>query len=305
MRKLILAALAAVVVSLALFAPGTANDASAGSNGQQLEVYQCYASSIKIVGKNQNNVTATYTITNSSKTGCSNHPISGWWWKGSVTLTSAFANGTKWTKTVNVPVSQASNWYKVNMTPPPVINSITCTNGGSLGRTVTCTSSILGSVGSYSWSASGSDSRSGATSSTFKATYNQGKTVTSTISLKACNSVGCTTKSKSVTICECVAYVQKVFGLPNGSFGCASNMGSYLQQNGFRKVSSPSVNAIAVFKWPDNTCGHAGLVRSWTTTSLVIRGANQYKGPYTTLSGCSNVSDASYSRSAVIGYYVR
>ena len=124
MRKLILATLAAVVVSLAVLAPGSANDASAGSNGQQLEVYQCYASSIKIVGKNQNNVTTTYTISNSSKTGCSTHKTTNWWWKGSVVLTSTLGNGSKFTKTVTVPVSQASNWYKVNMTFPPAPNGV-------------------------------------------------------------------------------------------------------------------------------------------------------------------------------------
>ena len=86
--------------------------AFAGSNGQQLDIYEGSATySVKISGDNQDGNKVQQTLNTLS------YPTQdpGHWWKGTVQITSYTGTGgtgiDEGTLDCDVPVSQSSNWY--------------------------------------------------------------------------------------------------------------------------------------------------------------------------------------------------
>jgi hypothetical protein len=111
-----------ITVLAALVLP-PASVALAGSNGQQIQVYACNASRVVIKGPNQSGNTVSYTLSTSTS-GCGTFAISGWYWKGSVSITPYYSVSSEYPYyggqgfSVNVPISQSSNWYTVNVPTP-------------------------------------------------------------------------------------------------------------------------------------------------------------------------------------------
>ncbi|WP_159298102.1 hypothetical protein [Microcystis aeruginosa] len=100
-----------------------ANPASAGQNGQQLQVtISSGTGTVKVEGYNQNNEWRTW------QSGARNVAYTNnWWWKGyaKVTVTMDQAPWWRWwdlsrptkTCTYNVPEKQWSDWYHVSCQP--------------------------------------------------------------------------------------------------------------------------------------------------------------------------------------------
>jgi len=92
----------------------------AGSNGQQLIINVCGASSLTIQGFNASGKFVGVSFPSNSGA-CVAQKISGWWWKDSTHVTAYYPGGRQNTIFFSVPTRQASDWVSVNMPPPPPI----------------------------------------------------------------------------------------------------------------------------------------------------------------------------------------
>lgn len=118
--------------------------------------------------------------------------------------------------------------------------------------------------------------------------------------------------------CSCVEFVKGAYGIFNAT-GDAKNMGAWLLNHGFSKVSSPRPGAVAVmqptFPGANTTYGHVGVITKVTDLGskwqIVVRGSNQSVGSSLfTEFGCSNVRDTtwgSYNKTdtRIAYYYVK
>ncbi|MFH1523625.1 MAG: hypothetical protein ABIF04_01555 [Chloroflexota bacterium] len=98
--------------------------ASAGSNGQQISIYACKADRISIRGYNQNGQAQTKTFDKSTDS-CGWYNITGWWWKGPVSVYAYYYVTPEYpyyfgqNVRVQIPTSQSNNdWVSVNVPTP-------------------------------------------------------------------------------------------------------------------------------------------------------------------------------------------
>ncbi|MEU3350747.1 hypothetical protein [Streptomyces sp. NPDC037389] len=95
---------------------GAAGTAAAGSNGQQIEFFDKnhIAESVWVYGTNQNGQIAAGCW----DTPAYDTPLTGWWWKGKVTLVSYGSKGCKgpatWSRNVDIPAQWGSDYYGVS-----------------------------------------------------------------------------------------------------------------------------------------------------------------------------------------------
>ena len=96
---------------------------SAGSNGQQIAILACEANKLVVKGYNQFGSLATHTITKSTSD-CTWHKITGWWWKGEITITpyyyvtSEYPSYKAGAKRYDIPVYKTSDWVNIRILPP-------------------------------------------------------------------------------------------------------------------------------------------------------------------------------------------
>ena len=96
---------------------------SAGSNGQQIAIYACEASKVVVKGYNQYGNAVTYTL-NKSTSDCTWHKITGWWWKGEISITPYYYVTAEYpyykaaAKYYNIPVYKTSDWVNIRIIPP-------------------------------------------------------------------------------------------------------------------------------------------------------------------------------------------
>lgn len=104
--------LVAVLLSLGISGIAPANDAAAGSNGQQIKVTNCSTCWLTFSGRNQN---GDWTTVSRAVPGwTSDYSLSAYWWVGDVSIHMTAYNLDK-TITVNVPKSQRwSDWVTVS-----------------------------------------------------------------------------------------------------------------------------------------------------------------------------------------------
>ncbi|MFI6640064.1 hypothetical protein [Streptomyces sp. NPDC050504] len=121
MSKNIAARTATAVVTAALAATGVlvgAGTASAGSNGQQIifrdKAMPNYRHSVELYGYNHNGeeTLGCFNINSGGTT-----YISGWWWRGPLTVKSYNSyncqNSYSWGTNISVPYSQSDDWVTV------------------------------------------------------------------------------------------------------------------------------------------------------------------------------------------------
>ncbi len=109
-RAATLIALLGLMLSVAVGGIAPTREAAAGSNGQQIQVNWCYATSITFKGYNQYGQWSVRTFPTYNGTTKTN----GWWWVGDVTIISHQWWGDGY-KTINVPRSQWwSDWTITN-----------------------------------------------------------------------------------------------------------------------------------------------------------------------------------------------
>ncbi|MFF3671072.1 CHAP domain-containing protein [Microtetraspora malaysiensis] len=115
----------------------------------------------------------------------------------------------------------------------------------------------------------------------------------------------------AVVDCQCVAFVQRYYGL-TGQMRNATDMGGVLKQNGFKYVGhgmAPRKGDVAV--WKDTyypRFGHIAIVESvtWDSPGWIVkfRGANQ-GGSLFTQKNCRNVSIRANMGYTAADYYRR
>jgi hypothetical protein len=78
------------------------------------------------------------------------------------------------------------------------------------------------------------------------------------------------------TWCNCVQYMQKVYGIPTGG-GAAANYGPTLIKNGYRQLSTPVAGAVIIFAagaYGAGSDGHMGYIKyvgfDQTTGEVII-----------------------------------
>lgn len=110
-----------LVLTILVIAPN--GTVLAALNGQQLSIYTCNTRSVVIQGSNQRGQFTTYTLT-TSQSSCGTYKLSGWWWKGKVSLTPSYnltqtySNYAGPTMSVNVPTMQNGDWVNVSIPTP-------------------------------------------------------------------------------------------------------------------------------------------------------------------------------------------
>lgn len=105
-----------------LFVTATTHTAFAGSNGQQLKINACGSQLLKIYGTNQDGLLVEKTFT--SNASVCEQKISGWWWKGSVTVTAYYQGTNPISITIDVPTTQSSSdWYDIGIPNPYVLRA--------------------------------------------------------------------------------------------------------------------------------------------------------------------------------------
>lgn len=121
--------------------------------------------------------------------------------------------------------------------------------------------------------------------------------------------------AKAAVSCSCVNYIKSYFGVTE-PIGNAYQVGTWLLNHGFVRVSGPQLGAVAVmqpgFPGADKTYGHVGIITGISQTStdwrITIKGANQLTGSTLfTEFDCYNVRNTSwpsYAKSNTkIAYY--
>ena len=97
--------------------------------------------------------------------------------------------------------------------------------------------------------------------------------------------------------CSCVNYVKNKYNFRD-PVGYAKNMGPYLKDRGFWKLTTPRPGEIIIMKpafghGVDSVAGHVGIIQSvidqGSTWKITVRGASQ-AGSKWTESNCNNVS---------------
>lgn len=103
--------------------------------------------------------------------------------------------------------------------------------------------------------------------------------------------------SLAATSCQCVVYIKNKYGL-SGSAGAAKDMGVFLKNRGFWKLTVPRPGEIIIMKpafehGVSSTYGHVAIIHAvvdmGTSWKITVRGANQ-SGSKWTESNCTNVS---------------
>lgn len=114
----IFAKIAVVLMALAVLIAFTPQPVMAGSNGQQVSVDICYASSFIVSGQNQNPYTqTTFKTVTANPSGCTQYDLKNWWWVGNISIAAYFADGTSETYWYYIPKQSQdySDWVYIKI----------------------------------------------------------------------------------------------------------------------------------------------------------------------------------------------
>lgn len=111
----------------------------------------------------------------------------------------------------------------------------------------------------------------------------------------------------ALSFCQCTTYVYNRFALSNPAYPNATDWGNYLTGMGYVKYTTPQAGDIIVMKaghtGADATAGHIGVVTSFTTSTIGVRGANQ--GGSASEYNCNNVNTINFTRQSAYESYYR